>query len=539
MALPGPHCTAASQTFITCFVPYLDKSHYLLGFPPSVVFGSNRVWNLVGEVSSHHNLCVASLCRLLFCGSMGVQDRESRGRKGRTSPPNVPANAAAAKVPRTAADSAASSSVAASAAGSLGATGTSAKPYNFAATPITSTASHIHIPAVDSIPPSVPAVQQKELLMPRRGQEDVDIEFVEPLLSDGLPEMQEVAEGDQSNEGEVDKMAKLVASHLEQQSAAFGQRAFEVMRPEVTALVQSTVVASMGVLQGKVTGLESGVAKLEIGVKQLGGEVAEVRADVKTMEANMLSKVEELSIQMEKLVQSQRANDNVPATPMSYTNVNGSPSSFPQSSNVFSLSGFFRALDPTTLFCNTSEHKKVSRSKFEESILKLAAEAGLGADTFDLVGDPLDNEFEIDWNPIKINDLTVASSNCTQFYASLRTRKGKRIVWKPQNVLDDQNQLVQFYVNTDKNPSMVRKEVLTKAVQGMCQQVLSGCEVFANKPNGTLFVDRKRLCTVHVTGENSARLEWNTPICVQFKFEYGPVEEAFKALLLNQGLSSS
>ena len=112
-------------------------------------------------------------------------------------------------------------------------------------------------------------------------------------------------------------------------------------------------------------------------------------------------------------------------------------------------------------------------------------------------------------------------------------------MWKPQNVLDDQNQLVKFHVNTDKNPSMVRKEVLTKAVQGFCQQMLGGIEVFANKPNGALFVDRKLLCTVHVTGENSARLEWNKPICVQFKLEYVQVEEAFKALLLNQGLSSS
>lgn len=242
---------------------------------------------------------------------------------------------------------------------------------------------------------------------------------------------------------------------------------------------------------------------------------------------------------MEKLVESRKANDNVLATPMSNRYVNGNPIPIPQSSNVFNLPGFSRALDPTTLFCNTSEHKKVSSARFEESILKLASEVGLGADTFHLLGDPLDNEFGIDWNPIKINDLNVASSNCRQIYASLRTRKGKRTVWKPQNVLDDQNQLVKFYVNTDKNPSMVRKEVLTKAVQGFCQQMPGGIEVFANKPNGASFVDRKLLCTVHVTGENFARLEWNKPICVQFKLEYVQVEEAFKSLLLNHGLSSS
>ena len=168
---------------------------------------------------------------------MVAQDRESRGRKGGTSPQNVPAKAA-----RIEAGPAASTSVAASSAAA------------------SSTA---------------PGVQQEELLMLRRGQgqEDVDIE--------------EVGNGDQSKKGDVDKMAKLVVAHLDSQSEGFGQRAFAAMQPEVMALVQSTVVASMGGLQGKVTGLEKGVANLEIGVKQLGGEVADVKTDVKNMEAKM------------------------------------------------------------------------------------------------------------------------------------------------------------------------------------------------------------------------------------------------------------
>ena len=402
------------------------------------------------------------------------------------------------------------------------------------------------------------AGQPATLLMPRRGtghaQEEEFEEIEEPAgdadmgsLTPGTPVVDlslEDGQGkgqgkDKDEKAKVD-MAKLVAAHLDEQSEKFGQSVLKALQPEILSLVQGTVVVGVDELQGKITNVENGLASLDIGVTALGEDVSNVKGDLKNLEATMLSKFEELSKEIaKKREEPLQPPGNVASAPMSSNSANGNPSPSPQPANVFNLSGFFRALDPTILFCNTMEQKKVARAKFHDAIIKLAAEAGLGEDTFDLLGDALDNEFEIDWNPVKINDVNIATENCRRFFSSMRSRKGKKTFWKPQNVLDDQGQLVQFFVKTDKNPSMVRKEILTKSMQDLCQQKFAGTEVFANRPNGSLFVDRKLLCTVHVTGENSARLEWNKPICVLFKFEYAVVEEEFKALLLNRGQSCS
>ena len=134
--------------------------------------------------------------------------------------------------------------------------------------------------------------------------------------------------------------------------------------------------------------------------------------------------------------------------------------------------------------------------------------------------------------------LKMQFANCFKFYFSLRSRKGKRIVWKPQDAQDDQGHDVQFFVDLDKNASMVRREVLTKAVLKLCQDKFD-LDIFASRPDGALFVDRKLLGTVHITGESSARLDWNTSVCLEYQCDYIFVEEQFKALLPSQGLSSS
>ena len=95
-----------------------------------------------------------------------------------------------------------------------------------------------------------------------------------------------------------------------------------------------------------------------------------------------------------------------------------------------------------------------------------------------------------------------------------------------------------FFVKCDKNPAMVRKEVLTKALHKICSDVFND-EIFANKPAGLLYVDRQIFCTLQVTGETSAKCNWVPSVCQKYKFEFKSVEEQFNALLLNQGGTSS
>ena len=52
-------------------------------------------------------------------------------------------------------------------------------------------------------------------------------------------------------------------------------------------------------------------------------------------------------------------------------------------------------------------------------------------------------------------------------------------------------------------------------------------------------MDRKRPVIVHVIGELIARSDWNTSLCAALGFELAGAKDQFKALVLNEGLSSS
>lgn len=82
------------------------------------------------------------------------------------------------------------------------------------------------------------------------------------------------------------------------------------------------------------------------------------------------------------------------------------------------------------------------------------------------------------------------SAKCNQFFSSLQMgRPGGARKWKEQFVLDASGNPVQFYVGPDKNAAMVSREVLSKHLKDLVQAMLTGKEVWVEKPNGTLFVD--------------------------------------------------
>lgn len=99
-------------------------------------------------------------------------------------------------------------------------------------------------------------------------------------------------------------------------------------------------------------------------------------------------------------------------------------------------------------------------------------------------------------------------------------------------------QLVQFFVNPDEDGAMVSREVLAKQFMEVVQPKLGSKLICVSKAKRTSHVDRKRLGIAHVTGEFAARSDWNTPLCAALGFELSEAEEQFKALVLNEGLSS-
>jgi hypothetical protein len=194
------------------------------------------------------------------------------------------------------------------------------------------------------------------------------------------------------------------------------------------------------------------------------------------------------------------------------------------------MGGFFRAPDPTILFANTMGGTKVSRDKFHQAFLALAVEANLDDSHFDLVGDLLDDRFEIKF----AGDKQRATAACHQFFSSLRLGKGR---WKTQEVVSDTNTQVKFFVSPDKNTAQTRREMLAKHLKAVIAD-LSGRnlqDIWIKKETGALLVDRRHLLSVSFISETQARIEWSHGKRVELKIEQAPVELALKAFVGGPG----
>ena len=119
-------------------------------------------------------------------------------------------------------------------------------------------------------------------------------------------------------------------------------------------------------------------------------------------------------------------------------------------------------MDPSVVCLNVIAKTQESRVKSYDAILKLAAGANLAAGPFGLIGDLNNARFEIQWK----GSSKVASEYCLSFYSSLRLDRGE---WKLQNASGYSGQLVQFFINPDKNGAMVWEEVLAKQLMEIVQ----------------------------------------------------------------------
>ena len=173
----------------------------------------------------------------------------------------------------------------------------------------------------------------------------------------------------------------------------------------------------------------------------------------------------------------------------------------------------------------------MARGKFHASVLQLALEANLDESSFDLVGDPLDDRFEIRFT----GNRDRATSQAAQFYSSLQLGRGK---WKKQVVLNDADQEIRFFVAPDKNPSQIKREILSKNLKDIVAKKISK-EVWVNKQMGTLYVDRRKLCVVHIVSEESYRLDWTHTKLHDLGLDEATLSEEFKTFQLGREGSRS
>ena len=91
---------------------------------------------------------------------------------------------------------------------------------------------------------------------------------------------------------------------------------------------------------------------------------------------------------------------------------------------------------------------------------------------------------------------------------------------------------MQFFIQPDKNPAQVRREILAKSLQKHLQNTLPTSQVWIRKSTGTILVDKRPLVSVKVLSESSAELSnWNDSKLLVLKIEKPKLAEEFQKLV--------
>lgn len=97
--------------------------------------------------------------------------------------------------------------------------------------------------------------------------------------------------------------------------------------------------------------------------------------------------------------------------------------------------------DTTMFFCNCQGGVQVARLKFHASVLNLAMAANLGND-----------DSQVCYQIQMIQFCCCCSYKGCAVFASLRLGRAR---WKVQEIFDDWDHTVRFYVGPDKTPSQI------------------------------------------------------------------------------------
>ena len=98
---------------------------------------------------------------------------------------------------------------------------------------------------------------------------------------------------------------------------------------------------------------------------------------------------------------------------------------------------------------------------------------------------------------------------------------------------------VQFFVGPDKNPSMVKREVMSKAIFNSISKAHPNAKFFLRKATGTILSDRRHVVSVIITGPYTGSLDWNLSKVAELEIVKDNFDEEFKLLVSADGGSSS
>ena len=295
----------------------------------------------------------------------------------------------------------------------------------------------------------------------------------------------------------------------------------DAFKEDVKGAVKNLVIDEMGKFEARID------AKLE----QQASDVQGVKEAVDRIEQALSARI----------VPGPTEHSIPPPTLPSYAQVAGAnpfppPAPFPGqpprsqkiSPDELNESKFGRRPDPTVIFANTLASVKVELSKWKTSVERLAEECDLAPSLFKVTGEPLGNRLEVRF----LGDPGTAANRATQLLDSLKLGGGK---YKEQSVLSPDKEQIQFFLNPDKPPCQVRKEILGKALLDLLKANKPTADFTLQRVDAKIWANKRPLCFVKIVSESEAKISWMDSKRVQLGIDLGAIEPEFAKVVADKG----
>jgi len=182
---------------------------------------------------------------------------------------------------------------------------------------------------------------------------------------------------------------------------------------------------------------------------------------------------------------------------------------------------FFRAPDPTKVVVNAQV--LMGKTQIQKAVSDLAVEAGQPADICTVLGQrDLAKRFVVGFRGVP----KIAAGQADVFLDSLKNGDG---TWKTCHAPDPKGTDTVIFVSPDKSPAESRKEILTKKLRGILEQ-LGHQQVTEFKREGEVYIELVPVAKVVVEGPKDASLLWCPKGSAQFKLDKAKILEHFQLL---------
>ena len=85
-----------------------------------------------------------------------------------------------------------------------------------------------------------------------------------------------------------------------------------------------------------------------------------------------------------------------------------------------------------------------------------------------------------------------------------------------------------FYLNPDKNPATIRKEVFARKLKEIIEPSLGGKQAFIRKSTGSVMVDRRVLASIIIVDQDTTRIAWFHALRSKYGIEEDATREQFE-----------